>query len=55
LPEEEKLKRADYIIVNDDTHLVIPQVLKLHDRFMELTYDLSWTSLKWRVFRNFKL
>ena len=41
LPEEEKLKRADYIIVNDDTHLVIPQVLKLHDRFMELTYDLS--------------
>ena len=31
--EEEKTKRADYIIVNDDVTLVIPQVLKLHDRF----------------------
>lgn len=33
MPEEEKLKRADYIIVNDDANLVIPQVLELHDRF----------------------
>ena len=33
MPEREKLKRADYIIVNDDTMLVIPQVLALHDRF----------------------
>ena len=33
LPEEEKLKLADYIIVNDDTTLVIPQVLKLHNHF----------------------
>ena len=35
MPEEEKLKRADYIIVNDDASLVIPQVLRLHDRFKE--------------------
>ncbi|HEU5148748.1 MAG TPA: dephospho-CoA kinase [Chryseosolibacter sp.] len=35
LPEGEKLKRADYIIVNDDTTMVIPQVLKLHDAFKE--------------------
>ena len=35
MPEEEKLKRADYIIVNDDTTMVIPQVLKLHDAFKE--------------------
>lgn len=35
LPEEEKLKRADYLIVNDDTTMVIPQVLKLHDVFKE--------------------
>jgi dephospho-CoA kinase len=35
LPEEEKLNQADYIIVNDDTVLVIPQVLKLHARFKE--------------------
>ena len=33
LPEEEKLKRADYIIYNDDQHMVIPQVLALHARF----------------------
>jgi dephospho-CoA kinase len=33
MPEAEKLKRADYIIVNDDTTLVIPQVLKLHGIF----------------------
>jgi len=32
LPEEEKLKLADYIIVNDDMQLVIPQVLKLHEK-----------------------
>lgn len=33
MPEDEKVNRADYIIVNDDTTLVIPQVLKLHDQF----------------------
>jgi dephospho-CoA kinase len=31
LPEDEKLKRADFIIVNDEMELVIPQVLKLHE------------------------
>ena len=35
MTEEEKLKRADYIIVNDDANLVIPQVLELHDRFKQ--------------------
>ncbi len=33
LPEPEKLKRADYIIVNDDTTPVVPQVIKLHEEF----------------------
>jgi dephospho-CoA kinase len=33
MSEAEKLKRADYIIVNDDTTMVIPQVLKLHGQF----------------------
>ena len=37
LPEDEKLKRADYIIINDDSALVIPQVLKLHEEFVEGT------------------
>jgi dephospho-CoA kinase len=30
MSEDEKRERADFIIVNDDTQLVIPQVLKLH-------------------------
>lgn len=37
MPEEEKLKRADYIIVNDDITPVIPQVLTLHRLFVEST------------------
>ena len=32
--EEEKMDRADFIIVNDDTEMVIPQVLKLHQQFI---------------------
>lgn len=36
LPEEEKLKRADYIIVNDNVTPVIPQVLKLHQEFVSV-------------------
>jgi dephospho-CoA kinase len=31
--DEEKVKRADYVIVNDDKNMVIPQVLKLHQEF----------------------
>ncbi len=33
MDESEKVKRADYIIINDETHLVIPQVLELHKLF----------------------
>jgi dephospho-CoA kinase len=35
MPEEEKLKRADYIIVNDETKLILPQVLFLHKQLRE--------------------
>ena len=34
MTEEEKLKRADAVIVNDESRLVIPQVLELHKRFI---------------------
>lgn len=34
LPDEEKMKRADHILFNDDQHLVIPQVLELHQKFL---------------------
>ncbi len=33
-PEEEKIKKADFIIYNDDQHMIIPQVLKLHAKFL---------------------
>lgn len=33
LSEEEKLKRADYIIMNNESQLLIPQVLELHALF----------------------
>ena len=33
MPEQEKMNQADYIIVNDDKMLVVPQVLELHALF----------------------
>jgi dephospho-CoA kinase len=36
MPEEDKLKRADYHIINDETRLIIPQVLQLHEQFKAL-------------------
>lgn len=34
MPEEEKARLADYIIRNDNSQLVIPQILKLHEQFL---------------------
>jgi dephospho-CoA kinase len=34
LKEEDKMARAQYIIYNDDQHLLIPQVMKLHEQFL---------------------
>lgn len=39
LPEEEKLKLADFIIYNDEQHPLIPQVLALHNHFLDLKKD----------------
>jgi dephospho-CoA kinase len=36
LSEEEKLVKANYVIKNDEKELIIPQVLKLHERFNSL-------------------
>ncbi|NML67115.1 dephospho-CoA kinase [Hymenobacter sp. RP-2-7] len=33
LPETERLARADYVVYNDDSQLVIPQVLALHQQW----------------------
>ena len=35
IDDEERRNRADYLIYNDDTHLLIPQVLRLHTLFCQ--------------------
>jgi len=35
-PQQKKTKLADYLIVNDDKQLVIPQVLELHRKILAL-------------------
>jgi dephospho-CoA kinase len=37
-PEEKKAQLADYLIVNDDKQLVIPQVLELHTKISSLRH-----------------
>jgi dephospho-CoA kinase len=34
MDDEEKMKRCDYVIINDDIEPVIPQVLRLHEIFL---------------------
>jgi dephospho-CoA kinase len=40
-PDEEKMKRADEVIYNDETQLVVPQVLRLHDKFLSISKPIS--------------
>lgn len=42
-PEELKVKKADYLIVNDDRSLAVPQVLKLHQSFIGMSKDYKET------------
>jgi dephospho-CoA kinase len=32
--EEDKMKRCDFIIINDEQQMLIPQVLAIHERFL---------------------
>jgi dephospho-CoA kinase len=34
MPESEKTSKADFVVMNDETRLVVPQVLELHSRFI---------------------
>jgi len=34
--DEEKIKRSDFVIVNDEQQLVIPQVLEIHAKLLDL-------------------
>ncbi len=40
MPEEEKKKLADDVIINDDIQLVIPQVIALHKQYLSLANSL---------------
>lgn len=35
-PDEEKMKLADYLIKNDESELVLPQIIRLHNAFLAL-------------------
>ena len=35
LPDEEKAKLANFLILNDEKHLLIPQILALHTQFLK--------------------
>ena len=36
MDEDAKMKLCDYIVVNDEQQLLLPQVLKLHHQFLEM-------------------
>ena len=35
LPDDEKVRRANFVLTNDESTLLIPQVLSLHQKFLE--------------------
>ena len=37
LPQDEKMARCNHVIVNDDVQAILPQVLRLHERFISLS------------------
>ena len=41
IDEEEKMKLCDFIIVNNEEQLVIPQVLQLHEKLLSMPVFLS--------------
>ena len=42
MPEEDKLRLCEYVIVNDEQQMLIPQVLKLHEKFLELAATTNY-------------
>jgi dephospho-CoA kinase len=39
IEEDLKMKLCDWVIKNDEQSLLIPQVLKLHHQFIQMTND----------------
>ena len=36
MPEAQKMEKADFIIINDEKKLLVPQVLELHNQFLSI-------------------
>ncbi len=36
MDEEKKLQLCDYVIINDELQMIIPQVLALHEKFLKM-------------------
>lgn len=41
MDEQEKLRLCDYVIVNNEHQMIIPQVLALHEKFLELEKEIN--------------
>ncbi|OWY21788.1 dephospho-CoA kinase [Sphingobacteriales bacterium UPWRP_1] len=41
MPDEEKIKMADFIVYNDGTALLIPQVMNIHQQLLQLAEKLG--------------
>lgn len=37
IDEEMKMKLCDFVVVNDEQHLLLPQVIALHEKFIQLS------------------
>lgn len=35
MPDSEKLKSTDFVLINDEKHPLIPQILELHQKFLK--------------------
>lgn len=35
--EEEKMKKCDFLLYNDEQQLLVPQVIKLHEQLLQLS------------------
>ncbi|HWH62040.1 MAG TPA: dephospho-CoA kinase, partial [Ginsengibacter sp.] len=41
MDEETKIRLCDYVIVNDEQQMLIPQVLALHEKFLKLAQPIN--------------
>jgi dephospho-CoA kinase len=41
LDEDMKMKLCDFVIYNDEKHLLIPQVIELHQKLLRLSEERS--------------